>query len=68
MKNFSNASKHPVIYLTQEIRGTKLQKNLWISFYEKLTNSFSVEKIPEEEQHLNYQSPDIVLLKMTKKQ
>ncbi|CAB3235566.1 unnamed protein product [Arctia plantaginis] len=68
LKNFSNASSHPVIYLTQELRDTKLQKSLWHSFYEKLINSFSVVKIPEEEQHSNYRSPDIVLLKLTKKQ
>lgn len=61
------SKKKPIIYLTQELRNDELQKNLWSSFYDKLTDSFHVEKIPEEEQHLNYRSTDIVLLRIYKK-
>ncbi|XP_028030179.1 protein-lysine methyltransferase METTL21D-like [Bombyx mandarina] len=59
--------KKPVIYLTQEIRDSEIQKRLWNLFYEKLSESFSIEKIPEEEQHSNYRSEDIVLLRLEKK-
>ncbi|XP_075976476.1 protein N-lysine methyltransferase METTL21D-like [Anticarsia gemmatalis] len=61
------SAKKPVIYLTQELRDSDIQKNLWTSFYEKLIDKFEVERIPEEEQHSNYRSPDIVLLRINKK-
>ncbi|CAH3917118.1 unnamed protein product [Pieris brassicae] len=60
-------NKKPTIYLTQELRDSEIQKKLWKSFYEKLTEYFYIEKVPEEEQHINYRSSDIVLLKITKK-
>lgn len=59
--------KKPTIYLTQEMRDSEIQKGLWNAFYEKLTDNFYVEKIPEEQQHANYRSSDIVLLRVTKK-
>ncbi|XP_013173796.1 PREDICTED: protein-lysine methyltransferase METTL21D-like [Papilio xuthus] len=59
--------KKPTIYLTQEMRDTEVQKRLWNEFYEKLTDNFHVQKIPEDEQHMNYRSPDIVLLKINRK-
>lgn len=49
------------------MRDSDAQKKLWDAFYEKLTEHFDVEKIPEEQQHVNYRSPDIALLKITKK-
>lgn len=59
--------KKPIIYLTQEIRDTDLQKNLWKIFYERLDEHFYIEKIPEEQQHSNYRSADILLLRINKK-
>lgn len=68
LKNLNDSIlKKPTIYLTQELRDTEIQKRLWNEFYEKLTEMFHVEKIPEEEQHINYRSTDIVLLKINKK-
>lgn len=55
------------MYLTQELRDSEIQKKLWESFYEKLTDNFNVEKVPEEQQHVNYRSTDIVLLRINKK-
>lgn len=60
-------SKRPTIYLTQEMRDSEVQKGLWDTFYEKLTDNFDVEKIPEDQQHANYRSSDIILLRITKK-
>ncbi|XP_026759675.1 protein N-lysine methyltransferase METTL21D-like [Galleria mellonella] len=60
-------TKKPIIYLTQELRDSDIQKRLWDTFYEKLSEFFYVEKIPEDEQHANYRSPDIVLLRINKK-
>ncbi|XP_063827385.1 protein N-lysine methyltransferase METTL21D-like [Ostrinia nubilalis] len=60
-------SKKPTIYLTQEMRDSDIQKGLWDTFYEKLTDNFNVEKIPEEQQHANYRSSDITLLRINKK-
>ncbi|KAM3967138.1 protein N-lysine methyltransferase METTL21D [Aphomia sociella] len=60
-------AKKPTIYLTQELRDSDIQKKLWESFFEKLTEFFYVEKIPEEQQHANYRSSDIVLLRINKK-
>ncbi|KAJ2947456.1 hypothetical protein O0L34_g17240 [Tuta absoluta] len=68
IQGFNNRiSKNPVIYLTQELRNSDIQKQLWDSFYEKVSESFNIEKIPEEQQHTNYRSSDILLLKITKK-
>ncbi|CAG4970843.1 unnamed protein product [Parnassius apollo] len=68
LQNLNNkVMKKPTIYLTQELRDTEVQRKLWSEFYEKLTEMFYVEKIPEDEQHINYRSPDIVLLKINKK-
>ncbi|KAJ0177777.1 hypothetical protein K1T71_006650 [Dendrolimus kikuchii] len=63
----SGMNKKPMIYLTQELRDTDTQKKLWESFYDKLVDSFYVEQVPEEQQHANYRSPDIVLLRIIKK-
>ncbi|XP_026485557.1 protein N-lysine methyltransferase METTL21D-like isoform X1 [Vanessa tameamea] len=60
-------NKKPTIYLTQELRDSDIQKKLWDVFYEKLTEFFYIEKIPEEQQHVNYRSSDILLLKIIKK-
>lgn len=62
----STSKKKLVIYLTQELRDSQLQKDLWALFYEKLIDNFCVKKIPEEEQHVNYRSSDIILLKISK--
>lgn len=59
--------KKPTIYLTQEMRDSDIQKSLWNTFYEKLIEIFHVEKIPEEQQHANYRSSDITLLRINKK-
>ncbi|XP_045767182.1 protein N-lysine methyltransferase METTL21D-like isoform X1 [Maniola jurtina] len=59
--------KKPTIYLTQELRDSDIQKKLWNDFSDKLAELFYVEKIPEEQQHVNYRSSDILLLKITKK-
>ncbi|XP_034828438.1 protein N-lysine methyltransferase METTL21D-like [Maniola hyperantus] len=59
--------KRPTIYLTQELRDSEIQKKLWNDFCDKLAELFYVEKIPEEQQHVNYRSSDILLLKITKK-
>ncbi|XP_023934853.1 protein N-lysine methyltransferase METTL21D [Bicyclus anynana] len=59
--------KKPTIYLTQELRDSEIQKKLWSDFCEKLAEYFYVEKIPEDQQHVNYRSSDILLLKLTKK-
>lgn len=65
---FSNTiTKKPVMYLTQELRDSEIQKKLWKKFYNKLTDLFIVEQIPEEEQHKNYRSSDILLLRIKKK-
>lgn len=61
------SKKKTVIYLTQELRDSEIQKRLWEMFYEKLTDSFYIEQIPEAQQHANYRSPDIILLKLIKK-
>ncbi|XP_045449344.1 protein N-lysine methyltransferase METTL21D-like isoform X2 [Melitaea cinxia] len=63
----NTVKKKPTIYLTQEIRDSEIQKKLWNVFYEKLSESFYIEKIPEEQQHINYRSSDILLLKIIKK-
>lgn len=63
----NTVKKKPTIYLTQELRDTEIQKKLWKIFYEKLAEFFYIEKIPEEQQHTNYRSSDILLLKMIKK-
>lgn len=55
------------MYLTQEMRDSDTQRELWTSFYGKLTDNFNVDKIPEEEQHINYRSADILLLRISKK-
>lgn len=55
------------MYLTQEMRDSDTQRELWSSFYGKLTDNFNVDKIPEEEQHINYRSADILLLRISKK-
>ncbi|RVE47583.1 hypothetical protein evm_007781 [Chilo suppressalis] len=60
-------AKKPTIYLTQELRDTEIQKRIWNKFYELLTDNFHVQKIPEEQQHTNYRSSDIILLKLNKK-
>ncbi|XP_049870831.1 protein N-lysine methyltransferase METTL21D-like [Pectinophora gossypiella] len=60
-------TKKPVIYLTQELRDSEIQKKLWNAFYEKVSENFYIEKIPEDQQHANYRSSDIVLLKLNKK-
>ncbi|XP_041968466.1 protein-lysine methyltransferase METTL21D-like [Aricia agestis] len=60
-------NKKPTIYLTQELRDSDIQKKLWSVFYEKLSEFFFIEKIPEEQQHVNYRSSDILLLKIIKK-
>lgn len=49
------------------MRDSEVQKGLWDTFYEKLTDNFDVEKIPEDQQHANYRSSDIILLRITKK-
>ncbi|KAG7310040.1 hypothetical protein JYU34_004572 [Plutella xylostella] len=59
--------KTPIMYLTQEMRDSEIQKRLWDTFYERLSENFNIEKIPEEQQHVNYRSSDIVLLKITRK-
>ncbi|KOB68255.1 Methyltransferase-like protein 21D [Operophtera brumata] len=43
------------------------EKRLWESFYEKISDHFLMEKIPEEQQHTNFRSPDIILIKINKK-
>lgn len=53
--------------MTQELRDSEIQKKLWHDFYEKLSEFFYIEKIPEEQQHVNYRSSDILLLKIIKK-
>lgn len=60
-------NKKPIIYLTQELRDTETQKKLWETFYNKLVDLFFVEHIPEEQQHTNYRSSDILLLRIIKK-
>ncbi|XP_053606014.1 protein N-lysine methyltransferase METTL21D-like [Plodia interpunctella] len=60
-------NKKPTIYLTQELRDSELQKRLWESFYDKISEFFYIEKIPEEQQHANYKSSDIILLRISKK-
>lgn len=68
LKSLTNtSSKKPVMYLTQEMRDSDTQRELWSSFYGKLTDNFNVDKIPEEEQHINYRSADILLLRISKK-
>lgn len=68
LKQLTNSSaKNPTIYLTQEMRDSDTQKILWESFYEKISDYFCIEKIPEEQQHTNFRSPDIILLKINKK-
>lgn len=49
------------------MRDSDIQKSLWDKFYEKLTDNFFVEIIPEEQQHANYRSSDITLLRIIKK-
>lgn len=68
LKQLTNTSaKNPTIYLTQEMRDSDLQKKLWESFYKKISDHFVMEKIPEEQQHTNFRSSDIILLKIKKK-
>ncbi|KAL4711405.1 hypothetical protein ACJJTC_016159 [Scirpophaga incertulas] len=63
----NSITKKPTIYLTQEMRDSEIQKDLWTKFYELLMDNFDIQKIPEEQQHCNYRSSDIILLKLTKK-
>lgn len=63
----NNSQDQPIVYLTQELRQTEAQKTMWTSFYDKLSDYFFIKQIPEEEQHVNYKSPDILLLKLSKK-
>lgn len=68
LKQLTNSpAKSPTIFLTQEMRDSDIQKRLWEIFFAKISDIFQVEKIPEEEQHANFRSADILLLKITKK-
>lgn len=68
LKSLTNTfNKKPTIYLTQELRDSEIQKQLWESFYEKISELFYIEKVPEEQQHVNYRSSDIILLRLKKK-
>ncbi|XP_026330188.1 protein-lysine methyltransferase METTL21D-like [Hyposmocoma kahamanoa] len=68
LKSLTNTfNKKPIIYLTQELRDSEIQKQLWESFHEKISEIFYIEQVPEEQQHANYRSSDIILLRLNKK-
>ncbi|XP_028131301.1 protein N-lysine methyltransferase METTL21D isoform X2 [Diabrotica virgifera virgifera] len=57
---------HTEILMCQEIRDTEKQKECWDLFIKTAKESFSIHSIPIEEQHSEFSSPDIVILKLKK--
>ncbi|XP_001604308.2 protein-lysine methyltransferase METTL21D [Nasonia vitripennis] len=62
---FNNEGTYAI--LSQEERDTPKQVSVWKEFITKLNERFKVEKIPMAEQHSTYSSPDIHLMKISKK-
>ncbi|XP_065157485.1 protein N-lysine methyltransferase METTL21D-like [Atheta coriaria] len=55
------------IIQSQEIRDTDKQKEIWNCYLQQLQMEFNVEEIPTSQQHMEFSSRDIKLLKITKK-
>ncbi|XP_023713233.1 protein-lysine methyltransferase METTL21D isoform X3 [Cryptotermes secundus] len=55
------------VFISQEERDTEKQRIIWKVFQEKLESHFEVTKIPEQEQHPDFCSPDIVVLRAMKR-
>jgi hypothetical protein len=55
------------VYISQEERDTETQHIIWKVFQEMLESHFEVTKIPEQEQHPDFRSPDIVVLRAMKR-
>lgn len=62
------ASEKTEIILAQELRDTGKQSENWDYFLDKVKGHFCCIEVPLSEQNLNYSSPDIVILKLYKKQ
>ncbi|XP_023017560.2 protein N-lysine methyltransferase METTL21D [Leptinotarsa decemlineata] len=54
------------IFLTQELRDTEKQKNCWEYFVNHIKDYFEFHLIPREEQNPEFNSADIVLIKLVK--
>ncbi|XP_015912193.3 protein N-lysine methyltransferase METTL21D [Parasteatoda tepidariorum] len=61
------AGSHTEILISYEDRELGNKRELLKGFLNKLRSSFEIDIIPQSEQHPDYQSPDIHLLKCTKK-
>ncbi|KAJ9585072.1 hypothetical protein L9F63_020580 [Diploptera punctata] len=61
------ASTSTEIIISQEERDTDKQRHVWQNFEQELLKYFEVTKIPEQQQHPDYCSPDIVVLHAIKK-
>jgi hypothetical protein len=55
------------VLISQEERDTEKQRIIWKVFQEMLESHFEVTKIPEQEQHPDFCSPDIIVLRAMKR-
>lgn len=55
------------VFISQEERDTEKQRIIWKVFQEMLESHFEVTKIPEREQHPDFCSQDIVILRAMKR-
>jgi aminopeptidase-like protein len=55
------------VFISQEERDTEKQQIVWNAFQEMLQSHFEVTKIPEQEQHQDFCSPDIIVLRAMKR-
>ncbi|CAH2001170.1 unnamed protein product [Acanthoscelides obtectus] len=61
------ATEKTNIILCQELRDSQKQRECWKEFLENVKESFEVSFIPQTEQSLVYSSPEILILRLTKK-
>lgn len=61
------ASDTNEVLLAQELRDSDVQKNNWQLFLAHIQEFFKVTKIPPAEQNCEYRSPDIILLRLTRR-
>lgn len=55
------------VFISQEERDTEKQQTVWKAFQELLQRHFEVTKIPEQELHPEFRSPDITVLRAVKR-
>lgn len=60
------ATPQTKIFLSQEVRDSKKQRECWESFERQIGEFFTLYDIPLSEQNAEYSSPDIVLIRLSK--